>query len=205
MKRLAEVREVAGRLREAREQLYAGGGDPEPLALGILEAAWQIRVEPVPAVLVADLITEAWTVLAENALNRGSLERCELALSTAEAAAMAGRGDPQVAGHLHLGWAFYHRAAGSPDQARAALDLLARVAEAIQDPPLLAEAELWIYLFEREQGRDREAQEAFRRAGARLPADERPKLLSRLVTRLKSPARGSVAEPAPAADPRGLT
>ncbi len=197
MKRRVEVWELMVHLTEAQEQLDSPKGTSQDLAFGGLRAAWRIEAKNLPPVLLADLIAEAWAVLAEEGLNCGSLPRSELALSMAEAAALAGSGDPQVMAHLHLGWALHHRAKGEADQARACLTLLLNVAESIQDPQLIAEAELWTYLFSRERGRDYEAQAAFRQAGTRLPAGERQNLVARLQARLKPTSPASQAEPAP--------
>ncbi len=197
MTRRKEAWELMANLTEAQEQLGSPRGTSQDLAFGVLRTAWRIEAKNLPPVLLADLIAEAWSVLAEGALGRGSLARSELALSMAEAAALAGSGDPLVMAHLHLGWALHHRAKGEADQAGACLTLLLNVAESIQDPQLIAEAELWSYLFLREQGREEAAQNAYRRAGARLQAGERLNLVARLQARLKPTAPASQVEPAP--------
>ncbi len=198
--RLPEIREMAGSLAAAREQFARERQPPEDLALATLRAAWLTAPAAAPAVLVADLIAEAWTVLAEEVLAKGSLDRCVLALGMAEAAALEGSGDPQLEARLHVVWALSHRASGQPDAAHSSLRHLVRVVAVLEDPRRLAEAELWTYLFEREQGRDAEAEEALRRAGARVGEQVRSALLAQLTRRLNRLPGAPTPRPAPQGD-----
>ncbi len=138
---LPEIRELAGSLAAAREGIHQARADAGEAAWAGLRAAWQADVDRTPAVLVADLVAEAWVVLGEEALARGAAQRCELALDLAEAAAEAGSGDPYLAACLSSARSRLHHSGGRHEQARAELDRVVRLAEALEDPELRAQAE----------------------------------------------------------------
>ncbi len=138
---LPDVRELAASLAAAREQLHRARAIPKPAAWVDLQAAWHSDPERTPAVLVADLIAEAWVALAEETLARGGAKRSELALDLAEAAAEAGSGDPYLAARFHAAMARLHQVQGRGAEAHRELDRLLRLAEALEDPELLAQAE----------------------------------------------------------------
>lgn len=200
--RLPEIRALAGSLGHARERLALERQDPEALALATVRTSWRdASQQAAPAFLVADLLAECWTVLAEEALVQGAPDRCRLALQLAEAAFAEGSGDPHLVGSLHRTWAFYHRARGEKEEARQRITRLRTAAEAIDDPHRLAEADLWTYLFEREQGRDLDAQAALRLACWRLAKKERSELLAGMVERLERMPMAPGSKPRPEPPP----
>ncbi len=189
-------------LQQARRRKHRAEGEIERVAFQVIEAAWGLERAQAPAALVADLVAEAWGLLAEEALAQGTRGRSGLALALAEAAAHEGSGDASLAAQQHAAWALHFWQAGRLEDARQELAELALVAHGIDDREAQAEAALWSWLLARHEGREGDAEEALREATHLLAPKPPAEVLARLEARMNRLGIGAPpTEPAPRPEP----
>lgn len=158
--------EIPGSVVAAEEKLHFA-----------LSLAARLPAEACRRALAADLMAQAWALLADCALEKDDPAQAQSAVGLARAHLDCGSGDSLVLLEVNQRWGMLEWATGETAAAREIFDSLARLAKSVGEAELEARQQIWLYLLADQESDAPTAEEARRRALALLGPDELPRAL----------------------------
>lgn len=156
--------EIPGSVVSAEEKLHF-----------TLSLAARLPAETCRGTLAADLMAQAWALLADCALQKDDPAKADTAVNLARAHLECGSGDSLVLLEVNQRWGLLEWATGETAEAREVFESLARLAKSVGEGQLEARQQIWLYLLADQDNDALVAEEAYRRALALLGPDEFPR------------------------------
>lgn len=164
-------------LRVAEEEIpgsLVGAEDKLHLALAL---AARLPAGACRGTLSADLMAQAWALLADCAMQKDDPAQAERAVNLARAHLDCGSGDSLVLLEVNQRWAMLEWASGETVAAREVFESLAQLARSVGEAGLEARQQICLYLLADQEGDAAASEQAHRRALALLGPDEFPRAM----------------------------